>query len=281
MAGLAPAADREMMEGIDGSIRDFEQLLDEWGKGLEAGDADIYRCTRCRDTGWISDGENAYPCRCRWEQVLAGRREAAGLSAKLARCAFDNFSLDYYTLGRREDLPGSYRQLAERASKICQNFVAAYLKGLRGRGLMLIGETGSGKTHLAAAVANALIEQGAEPLFLVAPEFLDQLRGSYRREYDGLDETELVRRAYDAPVLILDDLGAHNFTEWVQNKLFTIINYRLNHELPCVITTNLQPEQLNDCIGGRTTSRLVEGCVFLRLSVERDIRKDLYQRDFS
>ena len=112
----------------------------------------------------------------------------------------------------------------------------------------------------------------ADVLFLVVPEFLDQLRGSYRRENDGLDESELVQRTYDASVLVLDDLGAHNFSPWVSNKLFTIINYRLNHELPCLITTNLDLEELNLNIGERTTSRLMESCRLLKLCSARDLR---------
>jgi len=269
------------MERIANNINEFNKLLDQWEDRLIAEDKDLYRCPVCRDTGWVSDGVNAYPCGCNREQAVGARKAAAGLSPKLARSTFATFSLDYYSKARREDLPLSYRQLAEKALSSCRDFVESYAAGRRRRGLMLIGETGCGKTHLAAAVANELVARGVDPLFLVVPEFLDQLRGSYRRENEGLDETELVRRAYAAPVLVLDDLGAHNFSEWVQNKLFTIVNYRLNNELPCVITTNLPPEELNDCIGIRTTSRLLEGCVLRLLAAERDIRKELYKRGFA
>ncbi len=123
-----------------------------------------------------------------------------------------------------------------------------------------MGKVGCGKTHLAAATANRVLDQGGEALFLVVPEFLDQLRFSYRRENEGLDEAEIISRTYNVPLLILDDLGAHNYSDWVCNKLFTIINHRYNRNLPSVITTNLDLRDLEDKIGDRSTSRIVEMC---------------------
>jgi len=73
-------------------------------------------------------------------------------------------------------------------------------------------------------------------------------------------------------VLILDDLGAHNYTEWTRNKLYSIINYRLNNNLPTVITTNLDLAELEEYLGERTTSRIIQMCRIFRLMVETDIR---------
>jgi DNA replication protein DnaC len=78
--------------------------------------------------------------------------------------------------------------------------------------------------------------------------------------------------ARKAEVLVLDDLGAHNFTEWTQNKIFSLINYRMNHGLPCVITTNLSLEEMNQVVGLRTVSRIIEMCKIYRLYVDEDIR---------
>jgi len=267
------------MDSMKGDIRDFAEVLNKMDESTAMPDSVVYRCPICRDTGWILTDDYARPCVCRQKAEMERKKQNAGLPPKLSRCSFNSFNLSFYS---RELLPEgrvSYHDLAKRAVDTCSCFVGRVLEGDCSTGLLLTGNAGSGKTHLAASVANQLLQQGKDVLFLVVPEFLDQLRNSYRRENEGLDEAELVKRAYDASVLILDDLGAHDFTPWVQSKLFTIINYRINHDLPCVVTTNLDVEALKDSVGERVFSRLMEGCHFLQLSVAKDIRFALRTRD--
>ena len=73
-------------------------------------------------------------------------------------------------------------------------------------------------------------------------------------------------------MLILDDLGAHQYTEWARGKLFTILNYRINHNLPTVITTNLSVEDVGEAIGDRAASRIIELCQPYMLEADVDIR---------
>ena len=194
------------------------------------------------------------------------------MTQRLSRMTFDNFDLRYYPEYLKANSSVSYRSLAEKVLNCSKSFCQKVISRQPVGSLLFEGEVGTGKTHLAAAIANELIAHEISPLFLVVPEFLDQLKGSYHRESKGLDETEIIKRAYEAPVLILDDLGAHNFTAWVQNKLFTIINHRYNRNLPCVITTNLNMDQLDDNIGLRTSSRILETSSLLFLKVDRDVR---------
>ncbi|MDO4732731.1 MAG: ATP-binding protein [Bacillota bacterium] len=257
------------MEEINADLNKILQMLESGENAFTAGDEEVYHCPLCRDTGWISDGASARLCKCRKKQQSVQR---SSLPPKLAKCRFENFYLNKYS---REALPGkesSYQSLARQALIAVREFAAAYLAGQAPRGIVLTGGNGCGKTHLVAATANLLLEKNVDVFFQVVPEFLDQLRDSYHRENQGMREAELIRRAYTASVLVLDDLGAHNFTEWVQNKLFAIVNYRLNYELPCLITTNLSLPELGECIGRRTTSRLMEGCDVLELASKQDFR---------
>lgn len=116
--------------------------------------------------------------------------------------------------------------------------------------LVLYGGFGSGKTHLAAAVANELIARRERVLFQVVPELLDHLRGAFspgsERRYD-----ELFEAVKSVRVLILDDLGEENETPWVREKLFVVFNHRYNHRLPTVVTTNRPPEAIDPRIWSR------------------------------
>jgi DNA replication protein DnaC len=132
----------------------------------------------------------------------------------------------------------------------------AYQQALRFAGqpegwFVLVGPTGTGKTHLAAAIGNDRLKHGHPALFMVVPDLLDHLRSAYapgsEMGYDELFET--VR---DAPLLILDDLGAQISTQWASEKLFQLFNHRYIYRLATVVTSNNSLDE----IGGRLASRM-------------------------
>ncbi len=260
------------MEQISKQVNELNKLFEQMEQQAIGSDADVYNCTLCRDTGVIIRNNRAYPCSCRRKAHIEKKKQAAGLSPRLQRMRFASFDLSYYSSQRCTEAGDSYLSKAEMALRNARQFTRNCLNGTAERGLLLQGEIGCGKTHLAAAIANELCEHDLDVLFLVVPELLDQLRSSYNRESEGLDEAEIIKRTYEVPVLILDDMGAHNFTEWVSNKLFAIINHRYNHNLPCIITTNLELDEMDVKIGARTTSRILESCALNTMYIDRDIR---------
>ncbi len=116
--------------------------------------------------------------------------------------------------------------------------------------LLLQGDYGCGKTHLAAAIANFAVGMGVPTLFITVPDLLDTLRFSYDNPEATFEERfEEIRTA---PLLVMDDFGTQNATPWAQEKLFQIINYRYINRLPLVVTTNLMLDEIE----GRIRSRL-------------------------
>jgi len=123
--------------------------------------------------------------------------------------------------------------------------------------LLFMGETGCGKTHLAAAIANYRYQAKKPALFVVVPEFLDHLRSTFSPE-SKVSYDQLFESVKTAPLLILDDFGGQSTTPWAREKLYQVINYRYNARLPTVITTRYSLEEILEQIESSVSSRLVD-----------------------
>jgi DNA replication protein DnaC len=117
--------------------------------------------------------------------------------------------------------------------------------------LVFVGEHGSGKTHLAAAIANQRRERGDSVLFLFVPDLLDHLRRSFSPQEAAPSNHELFERVRSVPLLVLDDLGAQSQSPWADEKLFQLVNYRYNARLPTVFTTILKTQEVDKRIYAR------------------------------
>ncbi len=160
--------------------------------------------------------------------------------------------------------------------KFAFDCVLAYAQDPQGW-LVLKGGYGCGKTHLAAAVANYRLAMGHTALFVSTPDLLDHLRASFSpnaaTSYD--QRFEQIR---NAPLLILDDLGSQSNSEWAQEKLYQIFNYRYNARLPTIITTNEDLESIEI----RIRSRMVDpGLVQIITILAPDFRRAGVDQDQS
>jgi DNA replication protein DnaC len=131
--------------------------------------------------------------------------------------------------------------------------------------LLLVGPNGCGKTHLAAAIANQCLEDGAVVLFQVVPDLLDHLRAAFAPNATEVFD-QLFSKMREAEVLILDDLGSQQSSPWANEKLFQLLNYRYNMGMPTVITANPKGFQGVD---ERIRSRLMDVSLVVQVNFER------------
>ncbi len=184
-------------------------------------------------------------CTCRQADVRAQIRKRLYRFSNLDE--LKHLTFDSFNPQGRHNLPAHQQDSLKSALEASQNY-AHSLDGW----LMIQGPFGCGKTHLAAAIANECASLGVPTLFLTVPDLLDSLRFAFSAEDTSFEERfEQIR---NAPLLILDDFGTQNATEWAREKLFQILNYRYINRLPLVVTTNLALEQIE----GRMRSRLSE-----------------------
>jgi DNA replication protein DnaC len=139
--------------------------------------------------------------------------------------------------------------------------------------LILMGNFGCGKTHLAAAIANEVLQHHfITVLFAVVPDLLDHLRGTFGPSSEvAYDERfEQIRSAH---LLILDDFGTENATPWAREKLYQIFNHRYNYRLPTVITSNRDPKEIDPRIFSRMSDR--ELCDEITIMDAADYRRTM------
>lgn len=245
------------------------------GAGTE-GEVRETSCPICGGSGFIlqQDGQ-ARLCRCYIERRFQRACRNARIQPALRKMTFANFELANYP--GNIQAPGgtgkTYLELAREALVKMQKCCQSILQGENPRGLLLLGQVGSGKTHLAAAAANYLLRRQTRVLFLVVPDFLDELKNAFSGSYD---QEENVRRLQDrakrTEILILDDLGSHNFSDWTRSVLFSILNYRMNECLTTIVTSNLDVDSLQELLGTRSLSRLLSLCEPCLLVSDCDIR---------
>jgi DNA replication protein DnaC len=150
---------------------------------------------------------------------------------------------------REEGLTQDEVRSLEKAVKAATTFAA------KPRGwLVITGPYGSGKTHLAAAIANSLSDKGTPPLFIMVPDLLDHLRATFSPS-SNVSYDHRFDEIRTAALLILDDLGAQSTSPWAKEKLHQLFNYRYNAELPTVIT---MADEMLKAIDERLRVRLLD-----------------------
>ncbi len=245
-------------------------------------------CPICGGLGVVSadvpvghpDFGKAFPCICQADKLKT--RKAAQLRALSNLDAYGDktfytFEIDYSLLDPDElhlcqifpnasdaqNLGEPYR----RQIKIAAELAFQYAQEPVGW-LLLQGGYGTGKTHLALAIANYRLDQGDAVLFITVPDLLDHLRAAFGPSSE-IAYDERFEQLRNAPLLILDDLGAESQTPWALEKLYQLFGYRHARRLPTVITTNQELNNLDARIRSRLTDRSLTRQILLHVPDRR------------
>jgi DNA replication protein DnaC len=212
-------------------------------------------CPRCAGSGWVplpGDDLRVEPCGCQGDLRRSQRMAAANIPKRYAHCTLDTF---------RDTAP-----VLRNAKKRVQEFVDLWPTLPEGKGMLLMGGCGAGKTHLAVAALNEVINSGkpGRVLFVNFQDLIQEIQASFDSDQTP-GKAEIMRPVLEADLLVLDELGSQKPTQFVQDILYYVINTRYNEERTTIFTTNYldhapeaKQERLEERIGVRLRSRLAE-----------------------
>lgn len=244
-------AESEIKSAIESNSRiqlEMNRLLIENGYPADY-IAPIYTCKKCLDKG-VFEGKW---CDC-FRRILNGiAAEDLNSRSPLRLCSFDTFNINLYPDEIDKDFGTGKREVMKQNFDICVKYAEEF--DGHGYGLFMIGNTGLGKTHLSLAIANAVIGRGFCVIYGSTPELLRKLqKEQFSKSEKSGDDTMLLLT--DCDLLILDDLGAENSSEYTAATLYEIINARQSRSLPIIINTNLDEDELKNRYKDRLWSRL-------------------------
>jgi DNA replication protein DnaC len=204
-----------------------------------------YRCKKCKDTGFI--GVNR--CQCYKQNLVKLYYKSSELNQILKTNNFNNFRYEYYSSVRSRDNIKSPRKNIEGIVKTSMYFIETFSNSKDN--LLFYGNSGTGKTFLTHCIAKELLDRGILVIYKTAEELIKNLR-----EVRIENNTDMEDLLVNCDLLIIDDLGTEQISNFTKTELFNLINKRLLKEKKMIVSTNYTLEELSKTYSERITSRL-------------------------
>jgi DNA replication protein DnaC len=194
------------------------------------------------------------------------RKNEINRSSPLELSTFANFSLEYYSKEVYEKFNMSPRENMTMVYKTCIEFVNRFPNS---DNLLMMGDAGLGKTHLALSIADALIKKGHHVIYCSASNIFKKVESEYFEDYKNSDTLDTLKAA---DILIIDDLGAEYINSFVVSTLYDIVNTRLVEKKSTIYTTNITKSPILESRYGEKVSSRLTGCCRLLFFYGDDIR---------
>ncbi|MBU3091118.1 ATP-binding protein [Clostridium sp. CM028] len=205
-----------------------------------------YRCTKCRDTGFIGNTK----CPCFKQKVIDVYYTSSELQGMLNTNNFDNFKLDYYPSRKSELESESPKKNIEKILSRSMSFLKNF--NTTDENLLFYGSSGTGKTFLSHCITKELLDKGSFVVYRTAEQLIKALK---EIRFNG--DTSLEELLINCDLLIIDDLGTEQISDFTKTEMFNLLNTKLLKQKKMLVSTNLTLENLLNTYTERITSRLI------------------------
>lgn len=206
-----------------------------------------YKCPKCKDTGFIETKK----CACYKQKLVELYYDNSELKTILKKNNFDNFNFDLFSSKRSENEHISAKKnIEEIVYNICWRFIENFSSS--NENLLFYGNPGTGKTFLSNCIAREILDRGFLVVYRTADSLIQDLR---RVMFDN--NSELEDLLLNCDLLIIDDLGSEQITDFSKTELFNLLNRRLLKGNKMLVSTNCNLEELLKLYSERISSRLL------------------------
>lgn len=215
-------------------------------KLMVAGRVMYRRCPTCNsEYHKAKEAAEAKAAAARKIELTKRLHESSLIPKRFKTCTFDNFNVTN---------EGQAKALA-----VAKTYAASWEEMHdRGAGLIFSGKAGTGKTHLACAIANAVIDLATPAKFTTVTNMMRVIKETYGKDSTE-SESDVLQRLSDVPLLVLDEAGMDYGTDFNKTLLFEVLNSRYENVNPTIILTNLDATALKEYLGERVVDRMRDG----------------------
>ncbi len=202
-----------------------------------------YSCKKCSDYGYTETGA---VCSCFKEALIKATIASSGMGKLLEKQNFNNFDITRYE--------GNALETMKRTLKLAKEYAEKF--PAEKSDLLLVGKTGTGKTHISSAIAGEIIKKGYDVVYDSIQNIMNDFEDEkFRSGYEP--RSGVTGRYLDCDLLIIDDLGTEFSSSFTVSCLYNVLNTRQNRGLATIISTNLSPEELASKYEDRIYSRII------------------------